>query len=304
MGFRTLKTVIESSKNIVDISFFPEDAFELDQLAKDKKVTAVIDCGVAPGCSNLILGYMTSILDETERFESYVGGLPRVRAWPYEYKASFSPTDVLEEYIRPARLVENGKVVTKPALSDVELLDFPGVGTLEAFNTDGLRTLIHTMQVPFMKEKTMRYLGHAERMRMLRETGFFKKEPVSLSGGATVQPFELTSRLLFPMWKLNEEDEDFTVMRIVVEGKKDGKRKRFTFDLLDSYDKKTKTTSMARTTGYTCSTVVRLLADKKFRGPGICPPEIIGQDKKCYRYAIEGLKKKGINFKETVTELK
>ena len=118
-----------------------------------------------------------------------------------------------------------------------------------------------------------------------------------------MQPFELTSRLLFPMWKLNEEDEDFTVMRIVVEGKKDGKRKRFTFDLLDSYDKKTKTTSMARTTGYTCSTIVRLLADKKFRDLGICPPEIIGQDQKCYRYVIEGLKKKGINFKETVTEL-
>jgi len=310
MGFRTLKTVIESSKNIVDISFFPEDAFKLDQLAKDKKVTAVIDCGVAPGCSNLILGYMTSILDETERFESYVGGLPRVRTWPYEYKASFSPSDVLEEYIRPARLVENGKVVTKPALSDVELLDFPGVGTLEAFNTDGLRTLIQTMstgskfgKVPFMKEKTLRFPGHAERMRMLRETGFFQKEPVSLSGGATVEPFELTSRLLFPMWKLNEEDEDFTVMRIVVEGKKDGKRKRFTFDLLDSYDKKTKTTSMARTTGYTCSTVVRLLAGKEFREVGICPPEIIGQDKKCYRHVIEGLQKKGINFKERVTEL-
>jgi lysine 6-dehydrogenase len=290
MGFNTLKTVIQSGKNIVDISFLPEDPFKLDQLAKEKKVTAVVDCGVAPGCSNLILGYMTGILDETEIFECYVGGLPNVRTWPYEYKAPFSPSDVIEEYTRPARLVENGKVITKPALSEVELLDFPGVGTLEAFNTDGLRTLIHTMQVPCMKEKTMRFPGHAERMRMLRETGFFGKEPISL-GRDRVKPLELTSKLLFSIWKLNEGEEDFTVMRISVEGKKDGKRKRFIFDLLDHYDKKTKTTSMARTTGYTCSTVARLLLNKKFKRFGINPLEFIGQDKRCYRYVMDGLKR-------------
>ncbi|MFQ6031484.1 MAG: saccharopine dehydrogenase family protein [Candidatus Zixiibacteriota bacterium] len=302
MGFSTLKTVIQSGKNIVDISFFPQDPFELDQLAREKKVTAVIDCGVAPGFSNLILGHMASILDETLSFRCYVGGLPRVRIWPYEYKASFSPSDVIEEYSRPARLVENGKVIIKPALSDVELLDFPGVGTLEAFNTDGLRTLIRTMKVRFMKEKTLRFPGHAERMRMLRETGFFKKEPISL-GGISLRPLDLTSRLLFSMWQLKEGEEDFMVMRIVVEGKKNSKRKCLVFDLQDSYDKKTKTTSMARTTGYTCSTVARLLARKKFSRIGICPPEFIGQDHACYRFVIEGLKKKGISFKETVTEL-
>jgi lysine 6-dehydrogenase len=302
MGFRTLKTVIESGKNIVDIAFFPEDPFELDQLARKKGVTAVIDCGIAPGCSNLILGYLTTVLDETERFECYVGGLPRAPEWPYEYKAPFSPSDVIEEYTRPARLVENGKVVIRPALSDVELLDFPGVGTLEAFNTDGLRTLIRTMKIPFMKEKTVRFPGHAERMRMLRETGFFDRQPVPLDG-VSVRPLDLTSRLLFPMWKLNEGEEDFTVMRIVIQGKKGGKRKRYQFDLLDYYDRKTHTTSMARTTGYTCSTVVRLLKEGKFERAGICPLEFIGQDHECYRYVIEGLKKKGIDFKETVTEL-
>jgi saccharopine dehydrogenase-like NADP-dependent oxidoreductase len=198
--------------------------------------------------------------------------------------------------------VENREVVTRPALSDVELIDFPGVGLLEAFNTDGLRTLIQTMKIPFMKEKTMRFPGHAEKMRMLRETGFFDKEPVLLSG-INVRPLDLTSRLLFPMWKSNEGEEDFTAMRIKVEGKKDGTRKRYVFDLLDTYDRKTNTSSMARTTGYTCSTVVRLLRDGKFDREGICPLEFIGQDHECYRYIIEGLRKKGINFKETVTEL-
>jgi len=302
MGFRTLKAVIESGKNIVDIAFFPEDAFELDQLAKGKGVTAVIDCGIAPGCSNLILGYLTTVLDETERFECYVGGLPRAREWPYEYKAPFSPSDVIEEYVRPARLVENGEIITRPALSEAELLEFPGVGTLEAFNTDGLRSLIRTMKIPHMKEKTMRYPGHAERMRMLRETGFFDKETVSV-GGVSVRPLDLTSKLLFPMWKLNEGEEDFTVMRVLVEGRKDGRRKRHTFDLLDGYDKDTNTTSMARTTGYACTTVVRLLAERKFDRPGICPPEFIGQDPESYLYVIKGLREKGVDFRETVTGL-
>lgn len=303
MGFSTLKTVIESGKNIVDISFFPEDGFKLDQKARENKVTAVIDCGVAPGYSNLILGYMTSIPDETKRFECYVGGLPRVRTWPYEYKACFSPSDVIEEYNRPARLVVNEKVVTKPALSDVEILDFPKVGRLEAFNTDGLRTLIKTMKIPFMKEKTLRFPGHAERMRMLRETGFFDKEPLSLPDGVTVRPLDVTSKLLFRMWKLNEGEEDLTVMRVVVEGKKDGKPKRFSFDLLDTYDRKTRTTSMARTTGYTCSSVARLVAKKKFGRTGICPPEFIGQKHECYQLVMEDLKEKGVRFKESVTEL-
>jgi lysine 6-dehydrogenase len=302
MGFRALRTVIQAGKNVVDIAFFPEDGFELDRLAKDKGVVAVIDCGVAPGCSNLILGHMTTVLDETESFECYVGGLPRMRTWPYEYKAPFSPSDVIEEYTRPARMVENGRNVIKPALSEVELLDFPGVGTLEAFNTDGLRTLARTMQVPFMKEKTMRYPGHAERMKMLRETGFFEKEPVVIKGVA-VRPLDLTSQLLFSMWRLNEGEEDLTAMRIAINGRKGRKRTHFVFDLLDTYDRESRTTSMARTTGYTCTTVARLFAGGKLRQTGICPLEFVGQDDQCYRYVMDGLKKKGIVFKETVTEV-
>jgi lysine 6-dehydrogenase len=302
MGFSVLKAIIECGKDVVDISFFPEDALKLDKLAKEKQVTAVVDCGVAPGCSNLILGYMSSVLDQIESFACYVGGLPRVRTWPYEYKAPFSPSDVLEEYTRPSRMVENGKVVTKPALSEVELLDFPEVGTLEAFNTDGLRSLLFTMKVPNMKEKTMRYPGHAEKMRMLRESGFFSQESIQVSG-IKVRPLDLTSKLLFSKWKLDEGEEDFTVMRIIVEGRKDGKRKQHRFDLFDRYDQKTNITSMARTTGYTCTTVARLLAHKKICHIGICPPEFLGQNHEYYRLIVDGLKEKDIQFKEEVEEL-
>ncbi len=198
MGFATLRTVLGCGRPVVDISFFPEDALSLDALACEHGVCAVVDCGIAPGCSNLILGRMEREFDALEAFTCYVGGLPAVRTWPWEYKAPFSPSDVLEEYTRPARYVAGGRLVTMPALSEAELVEFPGVGTLEAFNTDGLRSLLATVKVPFMVEKTMRYPGHAERIRMLRESGFFATELLEV-GGAQVRPLDLTSRLLFPL---------------------------------------------------------------------------------------------------------
>ncbi len=156
MGYNTLKTIIESGKDVVDIAFFPEDPFTLDDLAKKHNVSAIMDCGVAPGMSNVLIGYVDHLLDKTETALIYVGGLPEVREWPYEYKAVFSPIDVIEEYSRPARYVENGNLVIRPALSDAEYLDFSDVGTLEAFNSDGLRTLAETIDAPNMKEKTLR----------------------------------------------------------------------------------------------------------------------------------------------------
>ena len=185
MGFATMEAVLEAGKPMVDISFFEEDPFRLDALAKEKGLIAVMDAGVAPGCGNLILGDLERRLDTITRFECLVGGLPVVRTWPFEYKAGFSPADVLEEYTRPARYVDHGEVVVRPALSEPELVDFPGVGTLEAFNTDGLRTLLRTVAAPFMQEKTLRYPGHAEKMRLLRDTGLFGRSPWTWAGRAS-----------------------------------------------------------------------------------------------------------------------
>lgn len=202
LGFRTLEAVIRAGRNIVDISFFAEDALQLDELARRRGVTAVVDCGVAPGMSNMILGYWAEQM-KVESFECLVGGLPFVRKKPFEYKTPFSPVDVLEEYMRPARYVENSHVVVRPALSDAELVEFEEVGTLEAFNTDGLRTLLKTMAVPNMKEKTLRYPGHIDLIRTLIDAGFFDKAPRDIRS-AQVAPFDLTARLLFESWKPRE----------------------------------------------------------------------------------------------------
>jgi saccharopine dehydrogenase-like NADP-dependent oxidoreductase len=302
LGFATLKAVLEADKDVVDISFFDEDPFLLDDLARERGRIAIVDCGVAPGCSNLVLGRMDAALDRVESFSCFVGGLPAARMWPFEFKAVFSPIDVLEEYTRPARFKRSGEMVTLPALTEVEPVDFPGVGTLEAFNTDGLRTLLRTIDVPSMVEKTLRYPGHADRMRMLRDTGFFAKEPLEVNG-ARVRPLDLTARLLFSSWQLGPGEEDFTVMRIAIEGEKDGRRSRHTWDLLDRYDRATLTTSMARTTGYTCTAAVRMVAAGLYGRKGISPPEFVGRDAAAYAFILRELAARGVVFQETVTAL-
>lgn len=301
MGFETVRQVIEAGKDVVDISFFGEDPFRLDDLAKSKGVTALVDCGVAPGLCNIIAGRVYELLDQTDRYVCYVGGLPQVRQWPFEYKAVFSPRDVLEEYTRPARFVEYGQEVIRPALTDVELIDFPEVGTLEAFNTDGLRTLRNTLDIQLMREKTLRYPGHAELVRIFRESGFFSDEPVEVDG-KKVKPIALTSKLLFDQWRLGIGEADFTVMQVVMEGKKDGKRACYTYYLLDRYDVATRTTSMARTTGYTCSIVARQMIDGLFDKKGVYPPEFLGRVEACYTNLLAGYEKRNIKLTETITE--
>jgi saccharopine dehydrogenase-like NADP-dependent oxidoreductase len=299
LGHAALGQIIEAGKNVVDISFAPEDPFLHDDLAKSKGVTAVVDCGVAPGLSNLIAGRLSTRLDRIDRFTCYVGGLPRVRELPYQYKAVFSPWDVLEEYTRPARYVEYGQQVVRPALSDVELLEFPGVGTLEAFNTDGLRSLMTTLDAPFMKEKTLRYPGHADLMRAFRETGLFSHDPIDVKG-QRVAPIDITANLLFDQWRLRNDEEDLTVMRVEVEGEEDGHPISYVYSLLDHFDRDSSTTSMARTTGYTCAIVARLLVGGQFKRRGICPPEYIGQVDACYERILSEYADRNIQVTETI----
>lgn len=301
MGFTTLRQVIQAGKDVVDISFFAEDAFDLDAEAHERDVTAVVDCGVAPGLCNVLAGHAAQELDRVERYTCYVGGLPCERRWPYEYSVVFSPVDVLEEYIRPARMVEHGQPITRPALSEVELRDFPGIGTLEAFNTDGLRSLLHTLDAPNMAEKTLRYPGHANLMRVFRESGFFDATPIEIDG-QKVRPIALTSKLLFDQWKLEPGQADLTVMRVVIKGDRAGTRVTYAYDLLDRYDPGTETTSMARTTGYTCAIVARQVARGLFAQKGICPPEYIGRCQVCYQDLMAEYSKRNIQVVETVTE--
>ena len=291
MGYQMMKNVIEYGKNIVDISFFPQDPFRLDKLAKQKKVIAVMDCGVAPGMGNIIFGHHDLNMKITD-YECLVGGLPEKREWPYEYQAVFSPIDVIEEYTRPARYVRDSKIVTKEALSETEIINFDEVGSLESWNSDGLRSLIQTMRhVPNMIEKTLRYPGCVEYLKVLRETGFFSYDEVEING-LMIRPIDLTAKLLFPKWKMKKGDKDFTIMRIIIKGIEDNQEVSYQYSLLDRFQDGT--ISMARTTGFTCTAVANLIINKEYNRVGISPPEYLGEH---FNFVKEYLAKRGVEYK-------
>lgn len=301
LGYKTLEKIIINKKNVVDISFFPENALELNQLARENNVTAIVDCGVAPGMGNVILGYH----NETHKLESFnclVGGLPKQKKWPFCYKAPFSPVDVIEEYTRPARYVENGNIVVRPPLTDCELIEFEKIGTLEAFNSDGLRSIIFTMpHIKNMKEKTLRYPGHVEYIRVLKESGFFSDQIIN---DLNISVLDFTSKVLFKEWKLDPLEEEFTVMRITLEGyNENGNKEKIIYNLFDEFSQKTKISSMARTTGYTATAAINLFLDGVFEEKGVFPPELIGRHRSCFNYFMSYLKERNINYEKEVISI-
>lgn len=279
MGFNTLRTIIENRKDVVDISFFAEDAFELDELARSCNVTAAVDCGLAPGNPDFLAGYFATQM-QIRDFEFMVGGLHFGRTQPHQYLPTFSPSDVWEEYTRPARYVKDGRLIIMPALSEPELVEFHIAGhdlVLEAFNTDGLRSLITTMdgRIPSIKEKTLRYPGHIGWIKELQETG---------------KPWTPD------IWKPGDDEDEFTIMRINIDGVENGVEKKFSYTLFAAYDKETRMSSMSRTTGYTCTGVARCVLDGTYKRAGISPPSSIGEAPGCLSRIFAHLLERNIAF--------
>jgi saccharopine dehydrogenase-like NADP-dependent oxidoreductase len=192
--------------------------------------------------------------------------------------------------------MENGHIIIRPALSEVEWIHFENIGTLEAFNTDGLRSLLYTMpHIKNQKEKTMRYPGHVDIILSLKESGFFSEETID-GNGTKIAPIKITSQILFNEWKLGLEEEELTVMKVKLIGKKDGEQKTIEWNLLDFYDHETKISSMARTTGYTCTAAVNLIAQDLFSEKGVFPPELVGKHKKCFDFILDYLKERKVNW--------
>lgn len=301
LGFAAARVVLETGRDLVDISFFPEDARALEPLARERGLRAVVDCGVMPGLGGMLALHLCRQLDEAEEASIMVGGLPIERRWPTEYLAPFSPADVIEEYTRPARFRVAGRVVTRPALSDVELVDLPEIGTLEAFATDGLRTLLDSLDVPDLREKTLRYPGHAERMRLLRHLGFFDTEPREVDGQSVV-PLALTSRLLEREWALGPSVDELTVMRVEAAGRHGDRRRVLRCDLLDRTDPDTGDSSMARTTGMPAVLATRLVVERRLERFGLIPGEQLAAEPGVFDWMLNELAAERIVLRFTEQE--
>ena len=298
LGFGAMKAAIEAGTDMVDISFMPQNPLELDDLAKAAEVTIIPDCGVAPGLSNMLVGYGASRLDLVKEVHIKVGGLPQNPTPPLGYRITWSVEDLLEEYTRRARIVQGGHIKEVEALSGLELVDFPGIGKLECFYTDGLRTLLHTIKADVMDEKTLRYPGHAEKIKTLVDCGLLSAEPVRVDG-VELEPRRFLAALLSPLLELGEE-KDLTVMRVDVVGEKNGEEVQHTFHLIDYYNEAQGITSMARTTGYTASVVTQMVARGEVEGRGVIPPERLGMDQRLFELILRGLSERDIHIVEAI----
>jgi saccharopine dehydrogenase-like NADP-dependent oxidoreductase len=292
LGFQLMTYAVEAHRDLVDISYTPENPFKLHSKARDQENIVVPQCGVAPGFTNMCVGDASRRFGTMTKVRVFVGGLPQRPTPPLNYRIVFSLEDVINEYSRPARIIENGKERMVDALSGRGFLNFPGVGKLEYFITDGLGSLPKSFpKVSEMFEYTLRYPGHAEMMNTLRILGFFDKEEVQLNG-ASVVPRKLSIALLRGAMSLGRP-EDLLALRVEVEGPS-GKKSLLSYRILDYYDPRSMVSAMARTTAYPCTSVALLVGQRKLRSVGVVTPEKIAKDPQHFEFVRSRLKARGV----------
>jgi lysine 6-dehydrogenase len=259
---------VKAGIKVVNIAF--EDAqMDLDGEARKRGSLLIPGMGVAPGLGGVLFAHGTRMLKGSDEGHILVGGIPQKPVPPFGYKLVFSVVGLLREYTDEARVFRNGKLVKVMPFSEVKSVRFPPpVGTLEAFPTDGLASLVYTMKgTGVLDEQTLRWPGHAEKMNLLIQSGFFSGEKFDFNG-AEVSPLEMSYAVLGR--KLSEGDpHDITVMRVIAKSP----RGEVVYDMVDRYDDEEKVTSMGKTTGYTASIVAQMVGSGEIGGKGVIPPE-------------------------------
>ena len=292
LGFQLMNCAVEAQRDLVDISYTPENPFKLHSQARDQENIIVPQCGVAPGFTNMCVGDASRRLGTITKVRVFVGGLPQEPTPPLNYRIVFSLEDVINEYSRPARIVENGKEKLVDPLSGRGFLNFPGVGRLEYFITDGLGSLPRSFpDVREMYELTLRYPGHAEMMNTLRVLGFFDREEVQVDG-TRIAPRKLSIALLRDAMSLGRP-EDLLALRVEVEGK-GGRKSLLSYRILDYYDPGGKVSAMARTTAYPCTSAALLVGQKKLKSVGVVPPERIARNSEHFGFVLSRLRSRGV----------
>lgn len=273
LGFATMQAAIEAKRNLVDVSFAAEDTLTLDRAAREAGITIAPDCGLAPGLSHLLVGHFAGSQGTPDEVLIMVGGVAADSSRPYGYVVTWSLDDLLEEYVRPARIIHDGKTTEVPAFSGLERVAIAGVGEMEAFYSDGLRTLLDTLPgVREMGEKTLRWPGHAE----------------------AVQPLVKRGNLLEELRRYCVANPPHDLVVLDVRLRWGDTRREIT--MTDYYDAKTGLTAMSRTTAYTTSVVAQLAARGGLTEKGVQPLERVGRDPKAYAFIVAEMESRGVKF--------
>jgi lysine 6-dehydrogenase len=248
---------------------------ELDARARERGVSVVPDCGVAPGMVNVLAEHGLRQLDRPRSVRIKVGGLPQDPEPPLNYQVVYSLEGVLDYYTTLSWILRDGRPLQVEALSEVEESEFPGVGTLEAFHTaGGLSTMAQRYEgrLDTMEYKTLRYPGHAEAMRTIRDIGLLSLDPVTV-GGQEIVPRDAFIAIVGPRLRKDPRaSPDLVALRVEVEGERDGRETALRWDLLDRFDEANGITAMMRTTGYSLAITGIFQAEGRI-APGVGTPD-------------------------------
>src|SRR3954463_10757627 len=268
----------------------------LDGAAKKKNITVIPDCGLAPGMVNILAEHAIRQLDAVESVRIYVGGLPQHPEPPLNYQIVYSIEGVLDYYTTLSWVLRRGKRTQVKALSEIEAVKFgDGIGELEAFHTaGGLSTMAFRYEdkIPTMEYKTLRYPGHAKIMEAIRELGLLELNPIDVKGSRIVPRDAFIAAVAPHLTK--PQGRDLVALRVIAEGKKDGKAKRVEWELVDRYDEKHGISAMMRTTGYSLSITGLMQARGEVKPFGVHTPD---EAVPAQRY-IDELAKRGVEIKQ------
>ena len=288
IAYNAVMRLLKLGFNVVDVSYYPEDVWSLEGYAVESKVVYVPDAGLAPGLSNVLIGRSKVELERLYRAYIYVGGVSHEPDDLLGLALTWSPIDLIEEYVRPARIIEGGKVKQVDPLELTGSIEIPKVGVMEYFVSDGLRTMLKTMRdVGEMRECTLRYPGHIEKMRFLKKLKLLDKYSLKFDG-VEVDVRKFLARILEVA--ISNKFQDKVILYTYCEGVKGTSK----YLLIKNYDAKSRTSAMSLTTGYMLSTTSKMVADELIEYHGIFPPENIGLDSKLYAHLVKELKDKGI----------
>ncbi|MFQ3668621.1 MAG: saccharopine dehydrogenase C-terminal domain-containing protein [Fimbriimonadaceae bacterium] len=242
--------------NDTDVSI---QALELHGAAQTQGMTIVTDCGLAPGLVNSIGTMLVGEFDRPASVRLFCGGLPENPKPPLNYALRFSIEGLVGEYIDESIVLRGGKVARVEPLSELEQLEFPGFGTLEAFATSsGSGTAPYTLRgrLADYEYKTLRYPGHCELMRMFRNHGFWHDGPVEV-GESRLRPIDLFHRLVEERL-IDPHSQDVVLVLALARGWVGDTAREFRIEMVDRFDPATGFGAMERMTGF--STAIQAIA--------------------------------------------
>jgi len=275
-----------------------EKQLTLDAEAKEKGITIIPNCGLAPGLINVLTVEGSREFDELDSIHLRVGGLPQHPRPPLFYQIVFSVEGLINEYVEKAVVIKDGKLMHNEPMSELEEIQFEGIGTLEAFNTSGGLSTLTTLlegKVKNLDYKTIRYNGHCEKFKTLLDLGFATNEPMMV-GGSVKTNREFFADLLRK--KLDHGDTDLVLARATITGRRLNAEKTLVYEFIDYYDTATRMTAMMRTTAFPTSIIAQMLAHGSIHTRGVLPPEwcVPGE------LMISELGKRNIKITKRVTE--